>query len=221
MKMRNNRITCGRDFDQNDIGRLINIVKSWNGMIARYYADGGKYPEALISDLEASTNAVLHDYGVNVPRANKVRASRSIRRRSITASIRVNNVNAGSLSSKINKAIKEAVSYIDSGTGYPTWTWKLGSDDDNYYVIALGFADGFEPNEDEFTDSYGSHLCMKWGILPKNSGMTEYDMDIMMPYDPETGDTFDSEVSVGSYNVSSDVAWLLDTFNEYVETQSE
>lgn len=211
---------CGRNFDATDINRLLDIVKSWNGLIARYYADGRKYPEALISDLEASTSGVLKDYGVNVPRATMVRSSRSIRRRSITASIRVINTSASSLASKINSAIREAASYIDSGDAYPTWHWTIGSDSSNYYVIALGFADGFEPNEDEFTDSYGSHLCMKWGILPKNSAMTEYDMDITMPYDPETGDVFDSETTISGEIGASDVQWLLDSFNEYAEMQN-
>ena len=73
------KITAGKKIDQNDIGRLIGIVKSWYTMIQRYYQSGKEYPEAVLNDLKASISGVLKDYG------QPVGASSRIGRRPVTA----------------------------------------------------------------------------------------------------------------------------------------
>jgi hypothetical protein len=134
--------------------------------------------------------------------------------------IEVWDVNENEISAEVCDAIGEAVGYIDSGDGYPTWKWEIGSGDGGTYYLVLGFAPGFDPNADEYTDSYGSHLALKWGILSKNSAMAEYDMDFEMPYDPETGDVWDSEQAIYSDSpniVASDVKDVLNNFYEYAK----
>lgn len=74
-------VRAGRSFDRNDINRLLDIVQSWYRMIKTYRNSGKKYPEATISDLEASISSVLKDYGVSVG------ASTRTRKRRITAAV--------------------------------------------------------------------------------------------------------------------------------------
>lgn len=138
--------------------------------------------------------------------------------------IEVWDVNENEISGEVCDAIGEAVGYIDSGNGYPTWKWEIGSGEGGTYYLVLGFAPGFDPNEDEYTDSYGSHLALKWGILSNNSAMAEYDYDFEMPYDPETGDVWDSEQAIYSDSpniVASDVKDVLNSFYEYAKQVNE
>ena len=78
MRKKNRRIMSARGFDRNDIGRLLEIVKSWQTMIKRYRDSGNEFPEAVLSDLEASMRSVLRDYGA-------VSASSRLRKRPIKA----------------------------------------------------------------------------------------------------------------------------------------
>lgn len=127
------------------------------------------------------------------------------------------NINVNKIAKEVNDAIKEAVTYVDSGEAYPTWHWFLTSDNKYDYELVLGFAGGFEPNENEFVDSYGDGLCMKWARIPKNSVMNEYDIDYEMPYDKVTGDVWDSENSVAGYDETDTVEWLIMDFKEYAD----
>lgn len=125
--------------------------------------------------------------------------------------------NIGKITREVNDAIQEAVSYIDSGNAYPTWYWEIGHDDEKMWCLVLGFMDGYEPNEDEFTDSYGSHLALKWGAISNRSAMYEFDMDFEMPYDEETGDVWDSCTAIESFDASSDVKYEIEDFYEFVK----
>ena len=41
--------------------RIISLLESYDKMIQRYYDNGKQYPEALISDLQASIKYVLRE----------------------------------------------------------------------------------------------------------------------------------------------------------------
>ena len=127
------------------------------------------------------------------------------------------NINVNKIAREVNSAIKDAVKYVDSGDAYPTWSWFLDSDDKYNYELVLGFSAGFEPNENEFTDSYGDALCLKWARIPKNSIMSEYDIDYEFPYDEETGVVWDSEDSVNSYDETNTVKWIIEDFIGYAD----
>ena len=127
------------------------------------------------------------------------------------------NIDVNKIAREVNSAIKDAVKYVDSGDAYPTWSWFLDSDDKYNYELVLGFSSGFTPNENEFTDSYGDALCLKWARIPKNSIMGEYDIDYEFPYDEETGDVWDSEDSVNSYDETDTVKWIIEDFMGYAD----
>lgn len=127
------------------------------------------------------------------------------------------NVNIGKITREVNDAIQEAVSYIDSGNAYPTWYWELGHDDEKMWCLVLGFADGYEPNDNEFTDSYGQALALKWGAISNRSAMHEFDMDFEMPYDEETGDVWDSCNTINSFDASRDVKYEIEDFYAFVK----
>ena len=127
------------------------------------------------------------------------------------------NIDANKLAKQVNNAIKDAVKYVDSGKAYPTWHWLLASDGDYNYELVLGFGSGFEPNENEFTDSNGDGLCLKWARISKRSAMNDYDIDYEMPYDEKTGDVWDSELPVADYDMTNDVKWLVKDFEKYAD----
>ena len=147
-------------------------------------------------------------------------ANESLIRESGEVDVWNTNSDARSLSNEVESAIREAVGYIDSGDAYPTWHWNLGDDDEYDYELVLGFSGGYSPNEDEFTDSNGYHLCLKWARVPKNSAMNEYDVDYEMVYDEESGDVRDTEVAVSDYNMYSDISWLLKDFGEWADAKN-
>lgn len=127
------------------------------------------------------------------------------------------NINVNTIARQVNAAIKEAVTYINSGDAYPTWHWILTSDDEYNYEIVLGFNSGFEPNDNEFIDSDGNGLCLKWARIKKNSAMNEYDIDYEMPYDEVTGDVWYSEIFVNSFDETDTVKWLIKDFTGYAD----
>ena len=69
-------------------------------------------------------------------------------------------------------------------------------DNGDELCLAIGYGEGF----DEPT------ICAKIGVLAGNSAMSEYAWDFVMPYDPETGDVWDTEISIGSEGGDAD--WL-------------
>lgn len=99
------------------------------------------------------------------------------------------------------KFIKENSNIGEETTAY----LPIGSDDVTDYYLVMGYMDGFEDDE--------LHLCAKIGMMPPNSLMSEYDIDFVMPYDPETGDVWATEISDVD---PSDADWLYDEFMDMV-----
>lgn len=66
IKRKMNRRIMAAKLSEPSMDNLLNTIKSWTRMINRYYSEGKDYPEALISDLKASMNAVLKSYGADI-----------------------------------------------------------------------------------------------------------------------------------------------------------
>lgn len=81
--------------------------------------------------------------------------------------------------------IREAREAIENN---PQSTWYkilYTFDDGDELCLTAGMGEGF----DEDT------VCAKLAVLPSNSGMSDYSWDFTMPYDKETADVWDTEVS--------------------------
>ena len=111
-------------------------------------------------------------------------------------------------------AVAEMRKTHDVGTYY----WKLCEDDKgNDWAIVLGWADGFEPDpNDDCTDGKW-RICAKLAYKPSNSMMQcGYDIDWQMPYDEETMEVDDNEVSIYPDTDLADVfEWLLKCWETY------
>ena len=113
---------------------------------------------------------------------------------------------------RIIDTIKEAESDGPSGT---TYIVDLDYDDKgNRWAVVLGWVD---------YDGDGEYkLWGKIAYLPKNSYMKEYDYDWEMPYDEETGEVWDTEISNPD---AYDVSWWLDQWEmikkEYINVEDE
>lgn len=90
-----------------------------------------------------------------------------------------------------------------------TYYWRIDTDDDgNNWAIVLSYQD---------YDGDGEKLYSKLAYQPSNSIMQcDYDIDWLMPYDKDTGEVYDTELSVySSADAKEAVTWLLDCYYEY------
>ena len=115
--------------------------------------------------------------------------------------------------------LTEAIKYMKRNKSYATYYWILGRDtDNNDWAIVLGWADGFDVTEsDDCTDGTW-RLCVKLAYQPWNSVcQCDYDVDWLMPYDEETGEVDDMEVSIyPNTNITETVNWLIGRYESYV-----
>jgi len=76
--------------------------------------------------------------------------------------------------------------------------WHLDIDDDeNDWAIVLGWQDGYGEDPNDPCEDEGWHLCMKVAFQSKRSIMQcDYDVDWMMPYNEETGEVDNMEVTI-------------------------
>ena len=102
-----------------------------------------------------------------------------------------------------------------------TYFWRIGYDVSNGWFIAAGWMDGFDPDELGSTE----RLCFKIAYMPEHSLLTDYDYDFVMPYDKDTGEVWDTEVSteqgVTEASLLTDLNWLMKEFDEMVKLSRE
>ena len=101
-----------------------------------------------------------------------------------------------------------------------TYFFKLWVDE--YYrrwAIVIAWQDGFEDSNTTEYENGTYRICMKIGFQPTNSIMQEYDIDWTMPWDEETGDVDDSEITVYSDEaIDSCIDYIFGTWEHYKET---
>jgi len=128
-------------------------------------------------------------------------------------------MNKETLIKQFDKAIAEMRQTHNNGT----YHWKLAIDDNNnQWAIVLGWADGFdEEPEDDCTDGTW-RLCAKLAYQPTNSMMQcDYGIDWLMPYDEETGEVEDNEISIyPDSDASVIIDLLLKRYKSYVSEAS-
>ena len=102
---------------------------------------------------------------------------------------------------ELAKQLKEAADYLadhkEQGGCYHFNTVKMDDKGINKNVsIVLGWQDGYDKEDDNYY-SNGYRLCVKVGYQPVNSMMQcDYDVDFNQVYDKETGDVYDTEISL-------------------------
>ena len=99
------------------------------------------------------------------------------------------------------KDLKEVADYLadnkESGGCYRFHTVEMDDKGINKNVsIVLGWQDGYDKEDDNYY-SDGYRLCVKVGYQPVNSIMQcDYNVDFNQVYDKETGDVYDTEISL-------------------------
>lgn len=152
-----------------------------------------------------SLNSV-HKYILSNPK--NIKASSYIRRGSKMKKYVKANTDS-SIRQKVRNTITEALSDGPSGTTY--WVNLDYDDSGNQWAVVFGWID----------DGNGNPIfCGKVAYLPKNSGMSEYDMDWIMPYDEETGEVWNTEIEFTSAD-DFNIDWLLEQWElikeEYID----
>lgn len=104
-------------------------------------------------------------------------------------------------------------------TKFPgTYHWNLDTDrNNNDWAIVLGWSDGFESNPDDPCTDGTYRLCAKLAYQPNNSMLQcDYDVDWLMPYDEETSEVDDTEISIyPGTDLKETVDWLLERYADY------
>ena len=96
-----------------------------------------------------------------------------------------------------------------------TYHWILGRDENgNDWAIVLGWADGFDTEENDDCTLGTWRLCVKLAYQPWHSLMQcDYDVDWLMPYDEETGDVDDTEISIyPNTDLAEAIDWLYERY---------
>ena len=99
-----------------------------------------------------------------------------------------------------------------------TYHWLLGKDEKaNDWAIVLGWADGFEAEENDDCTNGTWRLCVKLAYQPWNSLMQcDYDWDWFMPYDEESGDVDDTEIAIyPNTDLKETINLLLERYASY------
>lgn len=102
---------------------------------------------------------------------------------------------------QLAKDLKEAADYLadhkEQGGCFRFHTVEMDDKGINKNVsIVLGWQDGYDKEDDNYY-SDGYRLCVKVGYQPVNSIMQcDYDVDFNQVYDKETGDVYDTEISL-------------------------
>lgn len=99
--------------------------------------------------------------------------------------------------------------------------WLLETDNNgNEWSIVLGWQDGYEENKEDEASDGTWHLCAKVAYQPRNSIMqTDYDIDWVMPYDEDSGDVWDTDITVYlNDNHKETVGWLIKQYDLMKET---
>lgn len=91
-----------------------------------------------------------------------------------------------------------------------TYSFNLLDDGTNTWGLVFGWRDGKDFDEDE------NVLCGYLGYLPNNSMMGEFGYDWMMPYDEESGEVDDTELSIQCADIS-DLKWWEENWNRMVK----
>lgn len=119
---------------------------------------------------------------------------------------------------KLIKEFTNAVIHMRETHENGTYHWLLDTDENNNdWAIVLGWQDGFEPDETDDCMDGTYRLCAKLAYQPNNSLMQcDYDIDWLMPYDEETGEVDDNEISIDpNTNTEEIVNWLLKCYSRY------
>lgn len=124
---------------------------------------------------------------------------------------------------KLVKEFANAINNIKNTHENATYYWILGTNkNNNNFAIVLGWSDGFEPDETDYYMNGTYRLCSKLAYQPNNSLMQcDYDIDWFMPYDEESGEVDDTEISIYSNinmtNIEEIIDWFLDKYSNYME----
>lgn len=101
-----------------------------------------------------------------------------------------------------------------------TYYFKFGVDDYNRrWALVIAWQDGYEDSNTTEYENGTYRICMKIGFQPTTSIMQEYDIDWTMPWDEETGNVDDSEISIASdEDIDYCIDYLFKIWERYKET---
>ena len=119
---------------------------------------------------------------------------------------------------KLIKEFTNAVEDMKKTKCDGTYHWILGRDEnDNDWAIVLGWADGFEEDKTDVCTDGTWRLCAKVAYQPWNSIMQcDYNIDWSMPYNEESGEVDDTEISIyPNTDLKETINWLLECYKSY------
>lgn len=99
-----------------------------------------------------------------------------------------------------------------------TYCFRFGVDDLNrIWALVMAWQDGYENTPGGFPCQYKTErIVMKVGWKPINAPMSDYDIDWLQPYDTETGDVDDREISLSTEeDFDNAYDWMIKSFEDF------
>lgn len=96
---------------------------------------------------------------------------------------------------------------IDNEHHESTWIFDLVTHNGKRWALVAAWMD--------YDDDDDWRVYAKLAFQPTNSLMQEYDIDWLMPYDEESGEVDDTELSVGSEPNDFDIDWWLEQWERF------
>lgn len=113
----------------------------------------------------------------------------------------------------IRNVIHQLVITKDDGT---TYVFQLDTDDfGRIWALVIAWQGGYEEKYDTPFQYGDKRIAMKIAWKSGNAPLSDYDIDWLMPYDTETGDVDDCELSIESDNIGKDLDWLEKTYKRF------
>lgn len=112
----------------------------------------------------------------------------------------------------------KAVEYMKRTKFNGTYRWILGRDkNNNDWAIVLGWSNGFDADENDDCTDGTWRLCVKLAYQSWNNiSQCDYDCDWTMPYNEETKEVDDTEVSIyPNEDLVETIDWLLELYASY------
>ena len=122
------------------------------------------------------------------------------------------------LAKQFKEAADDLAENADEGGCYTfcQYTIEDKNIDKNVYIV-LGWAPGYDENENDKYCDEGYRLAVKVGYQSVNNIMqTDYDIDFYQVYDKETGDVYDTEIALYPDSDFEDIAKQITADYNYV-----
>ena len=114
--------------------------------------------------------------------------------------------------------VRKAIHHLrDNHNENGTYVFKFCIDDfSRIWALVIAWQDGYIDEKDDNPYHNGDQrIAMKVAWKPQNAIMDEYGIDWVMPYNQDTGEVDDVELSIEGDDFEDDIYWMLNRYEDF------